>query len=422
MANIIHDNITTTVFWVGEEAGADNGFIPNYESTWDGSWLRHYGGIDSQDYRNGDNPLLFTPRENPFYFALPYNDLDENGVRKPDAASVVPWANGQQWGPDDSIVKNHWIKITANGKTVYAQWEDAGPFGEDDKDYVFGTAPPANGQLTAAGLDVSPAVQFFLGMGDVGKTSWQFVDFADVPDGPWKTTITTSQVNFNAVPETPSEAADWLIGKVAAETIHALGGNDSVFAAAGNDSIFGEAGNDRLHAGTGHDTVRGGEGNDLIVGESGNDKCYGGAGIDRIYGSVGADSLFGEGDNDFLVGGAGRDAMNGGAGRDIFVFHGESDSTLGQSDTITDFSHAVDRLSFKAIDTDAALAGDQAFRLRGSAAFTGTRAELRYEVSDLAGTANDKTFVFADLDSDGTADMRIILNGIVPLTAADFIL
>ena len=57
----VHTNISTTVFWVGEEGTADSAFIPNYQSAWDGDWLRHYGGIDSADHRAGDLPLLFTP-------------------------------------------------------------------------------------------------------------------------------------------------------------------------------------------------------------------------------------------------------------------------------------------------------------------------------------------------------------------------
>jgi Ca2+-binding RTX toxin-like protein len=416
MAYAVHSNIITTVFWVGEEAGDDNGFIPNYESTWDGSWLRHFGGIDSQDYRDGDNPLLFMPKENPFYFALPYNDLRNNGTRKPDAAAVVPWSGSQQWGPDDSMVKNRWIKITANGKDVYAQWEDAGPFGENDKAYVFGTAPPANGQLAAAGLDISPAAQFYLGMGDVGETSWQFVDFADVPDGPWKAVITTSQVDFNAVPETPTEAANWLIGDVTSESIHGLGGNDTIFASAGTDKVWGDLGNDRLHGGTGNDTIRGGEGNDLIVGESGRDLAYGGAGADRLFGGEGRDRLFGEDGGDTLIGGGGADALDGGAGGDVFAYYAEADSTLALSDVITGFTPGTDRISFRAIDTDAAAVGDQAFHYRGTAGFTGAHAEIRYEI------AAAQTNIYADVDGDGTADMRVILDSAVALLAHDFIL
>ena len=36
-----------------------------------------------------------------------------------------------------------------------------------------------------AGLDVSPAVRDYLGMNDTDVTDWKFVDFAEVPNGPW---------------------------------------------------------------------------------------------------------------------------------------------------------------------------------------------------------------------------------------------
>ena len=36
-----------------------------------------------------------------------------------------------------------------------------------------------------AGLDVSPAVRDFLGLTGMDVTSWRFVDFPDIPPGPW---------------------------------------------------------------------------------------------------------------------------------------------------------------------------------------------------------------------------------------------
>jgi hypothetical protein len=32
-----------------------------------------------------------------------------------------------------------------------------------------------------------------LGLQDIDTTSWQFVNETDVPDGPWKNVVTTSQ-------------------------------------------------------------------------------------------------------------------------------------------------------------------------------------------------------------------------------------
>ena len=38
----------------------------------------------------------------------------------------------------------------------------------------------------AAGLDVSPAVRDYLGMGDTDITDWRFVGKGEVPVGPWR--------------------------------------------------------------------------------------------------------------------------------------------------------------------------------------------------------------------------------------------
>lgn len=186
-----HKNIITTVFWVGETENESNGFIANIASAWDANWLQSYGGVDSPDNRRGYVPAGFTPKENPFYFALPYDDIAEDGSYKPSAAwcqalSANP-AKGHSW------CKNAWIAIRSSGKIVYAQWEDVGPFEENDTAYVFGTNRPRNTEGERAGLDVSPAVRDYLGLSDVARTDWGFVRFDDVPDGPWKTTVTTSR-------------------------------------------------------------------------------------------------------------------------------------------------------------------------------------------------------------------------------------
>src|SRR5581483_9702639 len=94
-----HNNITTTYFWVGEPADGDNGYIANSASTWDEQWQKHYGGVDSPSPRNGYDPAGFTPRENPFYFALPYSDIDGKGNRRPTAANcpLANSANPHSW-------------------------------------------------------------------------------------------------------------------------------------------------------------------------------------------------------------------------------------------------------------------------------------------------------------------------------------
>jgi hypothetical protein len=158
-------------------------------------WMEDYGGIDDPDRRDGYRPLDFRPRENPFYAALPYNDFDESGERKEGIETYIPWATGEE--PEGvSVCKNRWIAVTKDGKTAYAQWEDAGPFGEDDVDYVFGDARPKNRRNRHAGIDLSPAVRDYLGLEDIDKVDWRFVEESEVPDGPWKRRVTHSQVNW----------------------------------------------------------------------------------------------------------------------------------------------------------------------------------------------------------------------------------
>ena len=192
----VHENISVTVFWIGEEGNEENGYIPNLQSTWDDNWIDHYGGIDDPDNRNGYFPEGFTPMENPFYSALPYSDFDDSGERKPSAFDVVYWAGEAQWGALESMCKNRWVMITNGGKAAYAQWEDAGPFGEDDSPYVFGTASPQNEINNNAGLDVSPAVRDYLELSDIDQVSWRFVNADSIPEGPWNVVVTTSQIDW----------------------------------------------------------------------------------------------------------------------------------------------------------------------------------------------------------------------------------
>lgn len=190
----IHQDITSTVFWVGEKATDDNNDISNSPSAWDEKWKKHYGGVDSSTKRSGFLPAKFCPKENPFYVALPYNDFGKNGKHKDEIFSLVPWTKGRNIPDNYSVLKNRWIKIVHNDKTAYAQWEDVGPFEEDDEAYVFGTATPKSRENKGAGIDVSPAVRDYLGLSDMDKVTWQFIDTENVPDGAWKKIITTSQV------------------------------------------------------------------------------------------------------------------------------------------------------------------------------------------------------------------------------------
>lgn len=197
-----------TIFYIGEKAGKDNGYIDNISTEWDRHAPTRFGGVDNPKRRDARGlPLGFSPKENPFYFAVPASEFTEEG-RIPGVWERSPWyqkdvveaaRNGRPFPEDGSrsLFKGRWIKVTnpANGQEVYGQWLDTGP-GEDpssnqDYDYVFGTGAPKKpfGKLGAS-LDVSPAMAHYLGFsiqeGGI-PVDWQFVDEEEVPSmGPWR--------------------------------------------------------------------------------------------------------------------------------------------------------------------------------------------------------------------------------------------
>jgi hypothetical protein len=179
-------NIVTTVFWIGEQAGGNNP-VPNNRSSWDLNWTSNYGGYDNPEpsARRNYIPVAFTPRLNPFYFALPYNDVS-HGQFKPEAPLVIPWFKQAYTGPGQSVCQHRWIAIRRGNRTCYAQWEDCGPFRTDHYQYVFQNERPKSNLNRGAGLDVSPAVRDYLGLQPTDVTDWKFVDTADVPSGPWR--------------------------------------------------------------------------------------------------------------------------------------------------------------------------------------------------------------------------------------------
>jgi len=177
--------IVTTTFWVGELPTKNNP-VSNIKSSWDVDWRNSFGGFDdpSPASRRGFLPKNFVPRQNPFYVALPYNDVTR-GATKSEVPRVVPWFRTAFVKPGQSICKGRWIAIRKGTRVSYAQWEDCGPFRTDHWQYVFGNARPLPNLNKGAGLDVSPAVRDYLGMAGTDVTDWRFVDFREVPYGPW---------------------------------------------------------------------------------------------------------------------------------------------------------------------------------------------------------------------------------------------
>jgi hypothetical protein len=177
--------IVTTVFWIGERPTANNP-VSNDSSSWDPNWLSNYGGYDDPNSKSRKDfiPLNFLPRQNPFYVALPYNDV-EGGHTKREAKDVIPWFKDAFVRDGQSILKGHWLVIRRGNRVCYAQWEDCGPFCTDHWQYVFGDERPKVNLNQNAGLDVSPAVRDYLGLSDIDVCDWKFVEVHEVPPGPW---------------------------------------------------------------------------------------------------------------------------------------------------------------------------------------------------------------------------------------------
>lgn len=202
----LHTGIVATTFWVGEIFDPNAADGSQMLSTYDADWFANYGGCDGiasagvcttekRVASNGYFPSSMTPKQNPFYLDLPYDDVnDPTGFK--NRGSVIPWANdpgyaGKANDRSVSFMKNRWVKLMKGTRTCYGQIADAGPGQYHDATYVFGSgdARPANTRYGGAGMDVSPALNGCLGFaslnGQSDKVDWQFVEAEDVPPGPW---------------------------------------------------------------------------------------------------------------------------------------------------------------------------------------------------------------------------------------------
>lgn len=139
-----------------------------------------------------------------------------------------------------------------------------------------------------------------------------------------------------------------------------------------------------------------------------------------LAGSDLANRLIGNGGDNHLRGSGGRDIMTGGDGHDRFVFRAVLDSSAPAADRILDFAAGEDTIDLRGIDADETLDGNQAFALVSH--FSGAAGELRWFTCDRAGTASDLTVIEAETSGDGRADLKIVLSGLVALTADDFLL
>jgi len=211
-------HVTITTFWIGEQPSERNP-VANLKSSWDQNWMANYGGYDDPEptkrianFTSGEfRPKAFVPKLNPFYVALPYNDVVSSHQHKTEASRVIPWFGRMHPEPGETVCKGRWLQIYNGSRSCYAQWEDCGPWVTDDWEYVFGNKPPQTTQNGCAGLDISPAVRDYLNLESGKKVHWRFVEAAQVPNGPWKKYgggATTTASPVLAAGQRPADNAD----------------------------------------------------------------------------------------------------------------------------------------------------------------------------------------------------------------------
>ncbi|HMP57052.1 MAG TPA: putative Ig domain-containing protein, partial [Novosphingobium sp.] len=236
---------------------------------------------------------------------------------------------------------------------------------------------------------------------------------------------------------------DSFTGGILSETVEGGAGNDLISTRGGDDVIlYGQGhGADTIDGGDGVDTVRitsnslrlpvdvlanwtsievidasAATGGATILGTAAGDALdFSGLTLIgmAIDAGAGNDTVTGSAGDDTIIGGSGADVLAGGPGADTFVYRSVWQSSRTAPDRILDMAED-DTIDFSAIDADSLVAGDQAFVWIGvDGAFTAA-GQLRYV------SANKS--LEADINGDGLADLRVILeNGYVP-TGDEFIL
>jgi Ca2+-binding RTX toxin-like protein len=214
-----------------------------------------------------------------------------------------------------------------------------------------------------------------------------------------------------------TNGADNIAGRSDDNAISGLEGEDYIVGLGGDDLLRGNAGADHLVGNVGDDGLYGGSGNDLLKGGDGDDLLLGGSGDDKALGSDGNDQLFGQGGDDLLVGGLGRDLLAGGSGQDTFDYNSvdESGKKAALQDVIADFVHGEDRIDLRTIDAMQGTAGNQSFTFIGAAAFS-AEGQVRF-----VQTAS-QTIVQGNVSGTGGPELVITLDGLVGLSASDFVL
>jgi len=339
-----------------------------------------------------------------------------------DAANVLDGGAGDDeiWatGADDRLIGgagNDFLSGSGYGTTTFVFGANSG------HDLVSGFTPKAQlpSYLPHDVIEIDPSV----------LPDFAAVMAAATEDEYGNTTITLSD---------SSSIVLWSVSK------QYLSADDFLFAppgTEGNDTLLSTSGNDTLNGGSGIDTasyatapagvtinlaIAGpqntiGAGTDTLVSI---ENLVGSAFNDNLFGTIRDNVLTGGAGNDRLTGLEGRDTLTGGLGSDVFDFNETSDSEANAitRDVITDFQPGVDRIDLSTIDANWWKSGNQSFRFIGTDDFTMRPGELRYEIVDQAGTANDRTIIYGDIEGNGSSDFQIELVGLHTLSSRDFIL
>jgi Hemolysin-type calcium-binding repeat (2 copies). len=150
-----------------------------------------------------------------------------------------------------------------------------------------------------------------------------------------------------------------------------------------------------------------------------------------INGNAGSDIISGGTAADILVGGTGADTMTGGNGNDIFtIADSDSGTAANTADIILDFTSGADKLKLGSngdatantgnyVEAGSAVANFLSALTAANTALntlnTGTGSSPAYNTkAHLFSFQYDSTYgyLFKDTDSDGDADMVVLLSGI----------
>lgn len=224
------------------------------------------------------------------------------------------------------------------------------------------------------------------------------------------------------------------------ENLRVLGGDDlSLRGNALNNILAGNQGNNIFLGMGGRDTASFAFASGAVNASLSAGKATGAGqdffvSIESLVGSGFADRLSGDGLGNMLKGGAGADTLTGGgardiligqAGSDVFDFNALSDSggLASTRDLITDLASG-DRIDLRTID---AISGgaDTAFSLvatRGTATSAVAAGKIGWYQVNLAGTADDRTILRMNVDSDATIEMSVEIMGLHTITSGLFLL